>query len=589
MPFFDCKNIINQALIAMKSSKRLCAKCLVMVLLLLPALLLHAQSPTWQWAKNYGMISYYNYIGKNICTDAAGNSLLAGHYTGQSITFGSYTLTNTSFQPDYDSDVYIVKHDAMGNVLWAKSFGGSGNDAIYGICTDANGNIFITGFFIGVATAPVGMVLGTYTVYPVGSGAGYMFLAKLDQNGNVLWAKSAGGGFARSVCTDAGGNVYVVGSSASSYSFTIGSYNFPSNGATDFFIAKYSPIGSLLWAKLVGGARFDYANSVAADAAGNIIVAGEFQGPVMAMGTQTLSNSDPSGNSMDAFIAKYDASGNVLWASSITGSSDDLINCAAVDAADNILVTGNFMSPVLACGTSTFGNAGSADLFIAKYNSSGNLQWAKAHGGSGTDNCYSICCDNSGNAYVTGEFYSNTLFMGSTTLNNSSGADHILVGKYDVAGNEVWALAESGNSDQFGNGICFDGGSSIYVTGYFRSSTLNIGSIPLTNNSGANNVFIAKLPVNASQSTGIGTVTSGGKSLSIFPNPANNQCRIRLPQNGNCSLKLYNASGAMVKQASFTGPQNNDWLMDTSELPNGIYFMEVVADQQYTGKFIISH
>ncbi|MES2679026.1 MAG: T9SS type A sorting domain-containing protein [Bacteroidota bacterium] len=572
----------------MKSNYSFISGILALQIFFLLSLKSNSQSPGWTWARNYGTISYYTEIGQPICNDGAGNVLLAGQYFGNTIAFGSTTLTNTSFQSFADSDAYLVKQDAAGNVLWAKNFGCSGNDAIYGVCVDASNNIYITGMFIESSGNIFGMVLGTFTLNSMGGG-GDMFVAKLDPNGNVLWAKGAGGNYTEQglgICTDAGGNVYVAASS-SSQSFNIGNLSFSTNGASDFFVAKYSTGGNVMWVKQGGGQYFDYANAIAVDAAGDIVIAGKFQGS-MTLGAQTLTNSVPM-NSMDAFIAKYSASGTVIWATQTSGTNDDVIRALSTDPNNNIVVAGNFRSPVLTCGTVTLANAGSHDMFVAKYNAAGSIQWAKGHGGTGTDDAYSVDTDASGNIYVTGGFYSPTLVIGSTSLSNSNSSDDIFVCKYNAAGNEQWALSASGTTDQFGNGIICDPNGGLYVTGYFRSNTLTLGSTVLTNtDSPYSHVFLGKLDQNILPG-GIQDVM-GQNSLEIFPNPAQDRCVVKLQSAGNSFLKLYAANGALVKELTANHLQNGEWIVETGELPNGIYLLQITSnDHMHNGKLIVHH
>src|SRR5438034_11536727 len=103
-----------------------------------------SQAPNWAWAKSGGSIS--NDYSNATCTDANGNVYVTGTFQGSTITFGSYTLHNVATG---SLDIFIVKYDANGNVLWAKSGGGTGYDYAYGICADVNGNVYITGYFRG--------------------------------------------------------------------------------------------------------------------------------------------------------------------------------------------------------------------------------------------------------------------------------------------------------------------------------------------------------------------------------------------------------------------------------------------------------
>jgi hypothetical protein len=316
-----------------------------------------AQAPNCLWAKSAGGtdVDY----GRSVTTDASGNVYVMGYFYSPTITFGTTTLTNAG-TTGY-SDMFIAKYDAAGNVLWAKSAVGIDSDRGYSVTTDASGNVYVTGSF----DSPT-ITFGTTTL----TNAGYtdIFIAKYDAAGNVLWAKSEGGtsydeGY--SVATDASGNVYVTGYFISSITF--GTTTLSNAGEEDMFIAKYDAAGTVLWAKSEGGTSNDYFRSVSTDASGNVYVTGYFYSPTITFGTTTLTNA----GGFDIFIAKYDAAGNVLWAKSAGGTDDDLGYSVTTDASGNVYVTGSFDSPTITFGTTTLTNAGSVDMFIAKYDGTG--------------------------------------------------------------------------------------------------------------------------------------------------------------------------------------------------------------------------
>ncbi|MFH1005081.1 MAG: hypothetical protein V1781_06265, partial [Bacteroidota bacterium] len=165
---------------------------------------------------------------------------------------------------------------------------------------------------------------------------------------------------------------------------------------------------SYLWAKSAGGSSDDIALSVSTDANGNILVAGYFDSPTIIFGSTTLTNA----GDYDMFLAKYDASGNVLWAKSAGGSDWDRASSVSTDANGNILVAGSFQSPTIIFGSTTLTKAGSdnyADMFLAKYDASGNVLWAKSAGGSSDDIALSVSTDANGNILVAGNFRSPTI------------------------------------------------------------------------------------------------------------------------------------------------------------------------------------
>ncbi len=379
---------------------------------------------------------------------------------------------------------------------WAKTAAGSINT--YGMTTDISGNSYVTGYFSGGS-----ITLGSFTLTNTGSWD--MFIAKYDPNGNVLWAKSAGGNnnaIGERVATDNAGNVYVVGCFESS-SITFGSTTLTDAGASyKVFLVKYDANGNAIWAKGAGdGSSTDNGIGITADKSGNVIITGYYQNSTIVFGIYTLTSTDYQ----NTFIAKYNSAGNVLWAKTSTGggSNGSSGNAISSDAKGNVYITGSNNGGALTFGSYTLNPIGSADAFTVKYDSSGNVRWAKSFGGTGgTGQTYgeSIEADTIGNIYITGYFNATTATFGSTSLTNGNygGIDiAYYIAKYDSSGNPQWAQSAGGWND-VGNGLAIDANNNVYVSGSFVSSTFTLGTYTLHNTNpspgtyGPGNAFFAK-------------------------------------------------------------------------------------------------
>ena len=372
---------------------------------------------------------------------------------------------------------YIFIFAQLNPWLWAKKAGGTNYDYGSGIAVDASGNSYVTGGFEGTAT------FGSTTLES--SGSQDIFVAKLDNRGNWLWAKKAGGtdsDYGYGIAVDASGNSYVIGCFYSATA-TFGSTTLTGNGINNIFVTKLDSSGNWLWAKNARESPYDYGHGIAVDASGNSYVTGYFSGTAT-FGSTTLTSSGGA----DIFVAKLDSSGNWLWANNAGGTSDECGNGIAVDASGNSYVTGYFDSNAT-FGYTTLTSNGDYDIFIAKLDSSGNWLWAKNAGGSSNDSGNGIAVDASGNSYVTGYFDSNATF-GYTTL-TSNGDYDIFIAKLDSSGNWLWAKNAGGSSNDSGNGIAVDASGNSYVTGYFDSNA-TFGYTTLTSN-GDYDIFIAKL------------------------------------------------------------------------------------------------
>jgi len=382
---------------------------------------------------------------------------------------------------------------------WAKNAGGTNDDRGYGIATDGSGNSIVTGYFRGTAT------FGTISLTSVSSG-GDIFIAKYDASGSALWAKQAGGMFGSyqgyGAATDGSGNSVITGMFSQSVTFGDGEINettLTSTGSWDIFIAKYDASGNLIWAKQAGGSTgSDYGYGIATDGSGNIFITGHFYGTAIFGSGEPNEATLISTGYLDIFIAKYGSSGNLLWAKSAGGSnSDDYGKSIATDGSGNSIITGWF-SGIVDFGTINLTSAGSEDIFIAKYDASGNVLWAKKAGGTSGDRGYGIAVDGSGNIVITGYFYSSTATFGTINLTSLNTGD-IFIAKYGPLGDALWAKMANGYSHESGFGIATDGEGKSVITGYFMSSTITFGAgEPNETNltrSGSTDVFIAKYDV----------------------------------------------------------------------------------------------
>lgn len=254
------------------------------------------------------------------------------------------------------------------------------------------------------------------------------------------------------------------------------------------------------WSAGIGGTFDDEGLSTTVDNAGNIYMTGNFLDIV---------DFDPSGNvanlnciaAPDVFLAKYDAAGNYLWAFNLGYFTPAYGEAVTTDIAGNVYITGYFMdsldldpSPAVA---NVYSN-GIFDVFVAKYDASGNYIWGISFGGPTVDFGYSLAVDNLQNVYVTGYFLVMADFDPSpnnATLFTTSGSPDIFLAKYDINGNYMWAQGIGGPSFDQGNHIVLDASANIYMTGYFQDvadfdPSGNVAT--LTSGSASYDVFIAK-------------------------------------------------------------------------------------------------
>jgi len=385
---------------------------------------------------------------------------------------------------------------------WAKRAGGTSLDRAWGIVTDSAGNSYVTGELHGTATFGPGEPSETMLT---SAGSNDVFVAKYDSSGALVWARRAGGtGFdvGNGIATDAAGSSYVTGFVQGTATFGAGEANETTLTGGGSFVAKYDSSGDVIWAKNAGGSASGL--GIATDAGGNSYVTGWLQGAVTFGAGEASETTLTSAAFQDVFVAKYDSNGALVWAKRAGGAGSEQGQGIVADSSGNSYVTGYFH------GAATFGggeanettltSAGNNDIFVAKYDSSGALVWAKRAGGTVNDQGHGIATDSAGNSYVTG-FFSGTATFGpgeasQTTLTSAGGPD-IFVAKYNPNGALVWAKRTGGsvNVAEGGRDIATDGTGNSYVTGLFSgTATFGLGGANATTltSAGGADFFIAK-------------------------------------------------------------------------------------------------
>jgi hypothetical protein len=461
------------------------------------------QSNQWIWAQKAG--GSHNDIPHSMALDGQGNIWVAGSANDSS----------------YAGDAYVVKYDASGNQLWTRTPVGNQNDAINCISTGGGGNAVVTGFYTSAK-----LIVGVDTLVNYHALTMDIFVAKYDGNGNVLWAHTIGGDdidAGDAVTVDASGNIYVTGIYYSA-SLTFGAITIHNAvpGNSDIFLVKYDPSGNVIWAKTFGGSDNDGGSALATDNQGHLWMAGVYRSNNFTVASATL----PYQGSNDAFLMKLDTTGTASWAKGITGDQYEFAYGLAVNADGNAWITGSFQSATASFGGTSLNNfkAGLYDVYLAKYDASGGLSWAKGVGGKNHDEAHDVAVDPSGNAWVTGYFW-DTVAFGSYKL-VSAGTQDIFIARYDATGNITAALRTGGTANDQGDAVVLDQSGNEYFAGRFSSDDVSFGSIKLNNNAFASFDFFTVKANGVPVSTGIADVGPGRLSV-VFPNPSSGKFNVQ--------------------------------------------------------------
>lgn len=428
--------------------------------------------PKIDWATYLGGTGDDN--GYAVCTDPSGNVYVAGNTSSTSniATTGAYSTTLAG-----GNDAFVAKYNQFGNLAWASYYGGALSEFVQCITCDPAGNLYLAGNTTstsGIATT------GAHQSSFGGSGSngsGDVFLAKFGSGGGLLWATYYGGSdddFYGAVSTDASGNVYLCGVTRSSNGIATPLAHQTSPGSLyDGFLAKFNSSGVRQWGTYIGGADNDQAHSVSCDASGNVIVAGttsSFNG----IGTAGTHRPNKIGfTADDVFINKFSSTGTRTWGSYYGGVSNDQAFTVTTDPSDNIYITGETTSDtgIATSGAYQVTRSGNFDGLVAKFNSSGVLQWGTFVGGVGLERTTGIVYSGA-NIYVSGYTQS------SSSIATANGYHTSLSGSSD---NFFVQLSANGASLLYGS--YFGGGSS---EGSFCGLTKTAGALYLCGSTASN-------------------------------------------------------------------------------------------------------
>ena len=360
-------------------------------------------------------LTYSTYLGGSgddeawsIAVDAGGNVYLTGLTDSSNFPTTAGTYQTVYSGGSYPFDAFVAKLNAGGTALvYSTYLGGSGGDYGYGIAVDGSGNAYVTGS-TGSSNFPT--TAGAYQT--VSSGGGDAFVTKLNAAGTALVYSTLLGGsgadYGADIAVDGGGNVYVMGPTASSnFPTTAGAYQTVYGGGSyDAFVTKLNATGTaLLYSSLLGGSGWGPGFGITLDGSGNAYVTGYTASsnfPTTAGAYQRVYG----GGSYDAFVTKLNATGTALvYSTYLGGSGGDGGNSIVVDASGNAYLSGTTVSsnfPTTA-DAHQFVNAGGGDAFVTKLNAAGSaFVYSTYLGGTGSDSGPGIAMDGSGNVYVTG-------------------------------------------------------------------------------------------------------------------------------------------------------------------------------------------
>lgn len=405
--------------------------------------------------------------------NADGQLYTAGTFSGTidfDLNGGTANLSTSA-----KASVFVTQVDAEGQLAWAKAFSGPGESRAQVIALDANGFLYLMGYFTGV----VDFNPGVGTINLNAGDIWQQFVAKLDAQGNGVWAKQfasnpgpRSSGMGWSLAVSESGEVYLHGHFSGTLDFDTEAGNFPlSTDAyeVDAFLLKLSSTGNFLWVRQLSGSLRNRQPNLVVDGSGNAFLAGYFQDTLqLSAGAAPVVASGCS----DAFVAKWDAAGQLTWVLPMGGARWDAAKHLTVDEEGWAYVTGYFS------GTASFGNAqlssiGETDAFAVRIDPSGQVAWAKQMGGSQADEGAAIALDAQGYMYLAGRFRGSADFGATAGTLNALGHSDVFLAKFNQEdGEAVWALRAGGLGEEDLQALLIDANNSLYLLGGFEGQLL---------------------------------------------------------------------------------------------------------------------
>lgn len=525
--------------------------------------------PTLLWATYYG--GGANDEARHVACDVSGNVYIAG--VTASI---SCIATTGTYQSTYGGgleDAFLTKFNSIGVLLWSTYYGGSGSDLAWGVACDGADNIFMSGTTESTdSIATTGSYQSTY------GGNGDVFLAKFNSAGVLIWATyfgGSGGENTRYLACDGSGNAYISGSTTSLDSIaTAGAYQVSfGGGIADAFLAKFNSGGALQWATYYGGSGLEEAYGVACFDTGSVYITG-YTKSTSSIATPGAHQTGGGGSKRDAFLAKFNNKGSLLWGTYYGGSGDDVAYSVACDNSGNAYITGMPGSFDSIATPGAYATTGGGGGFLAKFESSGLLQWGTYLYGTG----YDVACDLHANVCVTG--YTNALDSIATSdgykLHYNGGigmnADDAYIEKFSGSGAILWGSYFGGSGTEWGYGVTCDYKGNMFICGLTQSndSISTTGCYQYAFGGGYQDGFLAKfgdLPTTIQQ-------VNSTKDINFYPNPAKDYLYLNYENINNGQLVITDIFGREVIVKRLDREKGNE-VIDIHGLSTGVYLYKV--------------
>jgi len=371
--------------------------------------------------------TYYGNLGatfRAIAIDKENNIIAVGDSSDKT----NIATTGAHQTALYDSsnnfgDSFVVKFNNDGIRLWGTYYGGESSDALLGVSTDENLNIYA----VGTTSSNNNISSPGSFRETVNLNVHYNwdpFIVKLNKNGQRQWATYYGGTSGEAIDVDSKGNVYVhgdvqKGEEANENISTVGAYQekYSDEGSlswVDTFLVKFNTNGQRQWGTFFGGDSYDNASGIVIDQSDNVIICGKTRSNVFNTTNAFQPNKGGEYYDNDAYLAKFNSSGNLLWNTFYGGTEQDTGVNVAVDGDNNIFLAGETLSFNNISTPDSYqpnhavsGQPGltNTDAYVTKFDSNGSRIWGTYYGGTLWDSGLDIEFTKNGELYLLGYTY----------------------------------------------------------------------------------------------------------------------------------------------------------------------------------------
>jgi PKD repeat protein len=445
----------------------------------------------------------------------------AQHPSCSYMNAGSYTVSLTVTGPDGSDTGTKTNYVTVGggslgpDYIWTKRMGASNPDKATDICVDGSDNVYVVGTFCD--TVNFAEDWGG-TDEETSAGTWDVFVTKIDSNDSYCWTRRIGGPNSdevHSVCTGAGGSVYITGMFEGTVDFATGwGGNDPKTSVhqDDIYVTKVDASGSYAWTRTIGGQFGQNAYSICSDGTGNIYVAGNFYGTVNFAADWGGSDEKTGAGNGDIFVTRINSDGTYGWTRFMGSGTADAAHGVCADESDNIYIAGRFTGTVNFAsdwsGNDTKTSVRTYDIFITRINSDGSYGWTHIMGDWGDDRALAVCSAGNGHIVQAGYFEGTTVNFAAdwggddTKANAGSTFDgDVFITKVYAGGTYGWTHRIGGTDGDRANDICVDPAGDTYVTGYFQQ-TVNFGEdwsgLDEKSSAGGSDIFLTKVRNNGS-------------------------------------------------------------------------------------------